>query len=158
MTYSIKIYWSTTLVLPSIIIIIMLVLFLGSGYGYWIKLSSHQRTVPETLKYLFCLFIVIFCTVSQCKYLVNGGLKLLTETEDQLLTHIGVIQTITEPSERFPGFKASHSYGADIVIDNQVYFVPTSGAFKEGDCVEVGYLPNSHYILSIYSATTDDTH
>lgn len=149
MTFSYKSYWNTTLILPSLVILLMIVLVISSSYVYWVKEASKQQMVNRILGYVFIMCVAVFCIVPQCKYLLNGGIYLLSEKEQDALIHNGVIESITEPSNRFPGFKLSHEYGADIMIDGVQFFSVTSGDYEEGDSVVVYYLPHSHFILVI---------
>lgn len=154
MTFSYKSYWNTTLLLPSSVILFMIVLVISSSYVYWVKEASKQHTANRMLGYIFVICVAVFCLVPQCKYLLNGGIYLLSEKEQNALVHNGVIERIREPSDRFPGFKLSHEYGADIVIDGVQFFAVTSGDYEEGDCVAVAYLPRSHFILAIEESGT----
>lgn len=149
MTFLYKSYWNATLLLPVLVISFMLVLIFSSSYAYWVREVHKPQIVERTLGYLFSLCVAVFCIVPQCKYLLNGGIYLLAEKEQDALVHSGTIERICEPSNRFPGFKLSHEYGADIVIDGVEFFVITSGNYEEGDSVVVHYLPNSHFVLAI---------
>lgn len=149
MTFSYKSYWNTTLILPSLVILLMIVLVISSSYVYWVKEASKQQMVNRMLGYIFIICVAVFCIVPQFKYLLNGGIYLLSEKEQDALVHKGVIESINEPSNRFPGFKLSHEYGADIMIDGVQFFSVTSGDYEEGDSVIVYYLPHSHFVLAI---------
>ena len=156
MIFSYKTYWNATFVLPVVMLAIMLVLLISSSYSFWVKAVRKRQTVAAILSYVFCLFIVIGCSIPQVKYLRNGGIHLLQESEADTLFRIGVIESVYEPSKSFPGFKSQHRYGADIVIDGERYFAVTCGDFVEGDRVMVHYLPSSHFILSISAADANE--
>ena len=72
----------------------------------------------------------------------------MSETETDAVIKVGVIESVCEPSEVI-SIKSNHRYGADIVIDGERYFAITAGEFKEGDVVEVKYLPQSCFVLGI---------
>lgn len=149
MTFSYNSYRDIFLFLPVIIILSSVVVVFIASYDYWAKFASKKDSLYATLRYLFCLVVLFACIVSQSKYLLNGGIQLLWESKESALIHTGLIETIHEPSERFPGFKLSHCYGADIVIDGVQYFAITADNYREGEIVTIHYLPNSHFILSI---------
>lgn len=149
MTFLYRSYWNTTFLLPVLVISFMLGLIFSSSYAYWVRDAHKPQMVERMLGYLFTLCVAVFCIVPQCKYLLNGGIYLLAEKEQDALVYTGVIESISEPSNRFPCFKLSHEYGADIVINGEQFFAITSGNYEEGDSVVVHYLPKSHFILTI---------
>lgn len=149
MVFSYETYWINTFLLPAAMIICMIVALFVCSYGYWVGSRVKNQKSVLIYGYLFCILIVVCCMIPQCQYLLNGGAVLLGETEEDAVIQTGIIESVCEPSERFPGFKSSHRYGADIIIDGELYFAVTSGDFEEGECVTIHYLPSSHFILEI---------
>ena len=88
-------------------------------------------------------------------FLKNGGFGLLKDNCTQTQTVVGIIEHIDSPSNRFPGFKLSHNYGADIVIADKCFFIIASNNLTEGDSVAITYLPHSQFVLSIHSTERD---
>ena len=90
------------------------------------------------------------------KALINGGIYLCSEKEEDAIMGIGTIESICEPSKNIPSFKNSYNghkrHGADVVIDGEEYFMITCEGFEVGDYVEIEYLPKSKFVLSIYKA------
>lgn len=150
MTFSYQTYFEAALVLPLSVLALLLAVFCCISYKYWF--SSKRHAIGETLGYILCLCAFVWCLIPQCRYLLNGGFYLLREKAGDALESTGTIECITGPSKHFPGFKISHNYGADIVIDGELFFMISSGDYKEGDSVTVRYLPDSHFILEIQNA------
>ena len=152
MTFSYKIYWNACFVLPAVLIGLTLILFILASYGHWVKAARKTRRIYRIMEYVFCICITAFCISSQFRYLTNGGVYLLAEKEQDACIYTGIVESICEPSKRFPGFKISHRYGADIVIDGEQFFAVTCGDIEEGDTVIIQYLPKSRFVLSIHEA------
>lgn len=149
MAFSYAVYRDVFLIIPGLVTVFMVVTVAVSFSLFLKKWVHRQQTIIDAFKLLFCLSMVVFCTIPQIQYLANGGIYLLKEKEGDALVCTGMIESVCEPSKRFPGFKSFHQYGADIVIGNEQYFAVTCETFKEGDYVTIYYLPNSHFVLSI---------
>ena len=86
--------------------------------------------------------------------LLHGGIYLVSEKESDAITMRGYISAI-EANNMFemPRMRTEYGYthtnGEKITINNIRCKAPTGGILKEGDYVEVVYLPKSSYILSI---------
>lgn len=149
MEFSYEIYRDTTLVWPIMFIVPAMFFLLIGSYMFWFK-QSAKRTKQSVLSYIFGVLMCIWITIPSATSLLNGGIYIGTESEDDAISYTGTIEEICTPSTRFPDFKTSHNYGADIVIDGETYFVVSCGEFEEGDSVTIHYLPDSHFILCIY--------
>ena len=155
MCFSYKDYLLTTVVLPFLVIIIMLLLLAVSSIKFVGKMISRTNSLSDVAGYLFCFTLILIIVFSQVKFLKNGGFGLLKDNCNQTQTVLGIIERIDSPSNRFPGFKLSHNYGADIVIADKCFFIITSNNLTEGDSVAITYLPHSQFVLSIQSTERD---
>jgi len=150
MVFSYRTYWEGIFLLPTLVSIGMLLLLS-------IISAQYLRGTAEIKgrEFVFCAIVILLCVIPQIVYLVNGGIYLLSEKEEDQQIYFGTIQEIAEPSKRFPGYKSSHKYGADITVDGLVLFSITAGDFEEGDHVVVYYLPRSACVLEISYKTGD---
>lgn len=108
--------------------------------------SSKNKPVSSIV---LSVLVLLVCLAPMVQHVINGGIYLLFEDENSAITTQGEVLSITEPSERFPGFKTNHQYGADIVIDGKTYFAITAGFVTTGDTVTITYLPQSLVILEL---------
>ncbi len=120
----------------------------------FIKLKKKKEIVITLVAVLLWIISLPFYNRNDIINLQNGGIYLLEEKEDDVISKTGIIENIVEPSEMFPQFKGYHDgkykYGADITIGGEVYLAIDSGDFEVGDRVTITYLPKSKVILSIY--------
>ena len=140
-------YWNATFVIPASIIAFMSVLLLLAIVGL-IKEIKKKRPGSWIVGSLISVIMPVAFIYLELIPIINGGFWLLSETETDAVTKVGVIESVCEPSEVI-SIKSNHRYGADIVIDGERYFAITAGEFKEGDVVEVKYLPQSCFVLGI---------
>lgn len=146
MDFSYNDYWDVTFLIPATVFASAVILFCVFSVRFF---TAKGKTTKKIFGYVFCLCIVVFISFSEIKFLSNGGFYLLKEKESDAVSCSGTIESVCEPSEYIPGFKISHNYGADIIINGERYFAVTCGEFEEGDYVTIKYLPSSHFILSI---------
>lgn len=111
------------------------------------------HTVKNSAIFIFAIVTVILIMLPQFFFLYNGGLSLLSESEEDAHIACGVVTQIIEPSEKYHGIKVNHNYGADIYINGEYFFAITCGSLREGANVKVTYLPTSHFVLSIHEET-----
>ena len=52
-------------------------------------------------------------------------------------------------SEKYIYSIPTANYGADIVVDDEIYFIEAIDGFNVGDEIEIRYLPKSKFILEI---------
>ena len=52
-------------------------------------------------------------------------------------------------SEKYIYSIPTANYGADIVVDDEIYFIEATDGFDVGDEIEIRYLPKSKIILEI---------
>jgi len=101
----------------------------------------------DILWYITVLAGVVGFTFVISSNLINGGIALSQEKEDDVLVAQGYISNIYSPSNRILGFKEGAHRGADILIDREQYFAASAENFEVGDYVEIWYLPQSRFIL-----------
>jgi len=100
------------------------------------------------LKFIGMIVIAVWILSSSILVkLKNGGIYFITEKETDSIVEEGVIENVFNPSERLHGFKSS--YGADIEIDGNLYFIESVEGLNVGDRIEFKYLPKSTCILEI---------
>ena len=149
MMFSYNTYWEVTCFLPMTFIFLMLIFLVSYCYGLWKKISCAGWVPVDVIKLIIIILLAVTEMFSQSKVLQNGGIYLLEESEEDVCVYTGFIEDVREPSERFPGFKASHRYGADILIDGEWYFAVTCAPYAVGDQITIQYMPKSKFILSI---------
>lgn len=93
------------------------------------------------------VLVVVLCVVPQVIYLSHGGIFLAAERADDTVELSGIVESITEPSSRFPGLRADSYKGADVVIDGTRCFMLTAQGLEVGDEVSVSYLPKSGVVM-----------
>ena len=148
MVFSYDTYWEVVFFIPIIVITFIFSLVLTVSFSC-LKKAKEQNKRKIILNQLFSVIFLLLCAIPSLVCLANGGVLLARDSEDATIVKNGIIEDVCEPTTRFPGFKSSHKYGADIVIDGELYFAITAGDFEVGDIVEIRYLPYSHFILSI---------
>lgn len=133
----------------SLVIIATILIIISTS----VKINQKRATKDEALtSFVICMGICLCFIPMNVRTLSNGGVYLLNESKNDVVSQTGVIEKIYEPSKEYPNFKYDHKYGADIFIDGEMYFMAEAGDFKAGDLVTITYLPKSKVVLSIYHA------
>ena len=145
-----QVYLNNALVLPIIASIMLLIL---NGYliiTLFLSIIKGKKTEIQNILFII-FFVIVSCVITNDNYktLSNGGIYLFFENEDDAVVESGMIESICEPSERITRFKSDYGYGADVIIDGELYFALTCNGFEKGNKVTVLYLPKSHFILNI---------
>ena len=149
MSFQHSAYQFSCLILP-LIIILVFALWLCVCIIRLIMKSHRGKTVSRDMtSCLIVLLIAAFVSVPQIKSLSSGGIHLITEKEQDAIVDIITIDSICEPSERFPNYKHNHNFGADVASGDRLYFVESCSEFSPGDTVSISYLPRSGIILDI---------
>lgn len=138
-----------------LIIVLFALLLLGISAFQFIK-HAIQKDVHgyDICKIVIAILILGFTIVLNLCRLLNGGLALIYERENDAVTIEGTISEISEMGKfEFPElrteYKETSLNGTKITIDNIKCVCPNIGDFEIGDSVVVVYLPESGYILSI---------
>ena len=139
--------------------------FISSINVYGIVTACIEKTWNDSFGF-YIAELVLFCfLIPQCiRPLRQGGWYLRKEKEKDKLQAQGYIEHIKSMKQEFylsrdrlsltdsPGsWKGSYQ----MVIDGDVYYLPSSGALLPGDYVIVQYLPKSRFVLSIRRAACD---
>lgn len=120
-------------------------------YGFYVAIYNYLKLEDKLRKYLLiCVTTIgLVCILwsDSGKKLYYGSIYLPFESVNDAIHVEGKVASIEETSDRFNGFKSS--YGADIVVEGYDLFIEDTGDLKEGDTVEVTFLPKSHCVLEI---------
>ncbi len=115
------------------------------------EIVKHKTVkIPKRNQWLITVIVAVFLLTALLPDLNHGSMHLLYERSEDVQTAVGVVEKINEPSQLYTTFKGpGKTYGADIIIDGQHFFVPTAEELYIGEWVELRYLPNSRCVLQI---------
>ena len=109
------------------------------------------------IKYLFAFLMAIWLAVSPINVLVNGGIYLLTEKQDDAIQITGVVEA-TKTLDGYKGFKYTIDkktyFGAFVTVNGTKYHLMHCGDLQVGDSVTAVVLPKSKFILQINKIET----
>lgn len=151
-------YFRGCFLLPSILLLCFLAYLtvIGVWIGRLLRKENKSKLLKERIisTVLSVVLIGFFCLM-KIGHLCNGGIHLIREKEASAVQTIGVIEEIEYmnrfqfPSKLESEFKTDETYGVRFVIDGEQYYAIAKGSLKVGDNVEIEFLPQSRYVLSI---------
>lgn len=154
MIFSFEKYLSVNLYVPiglGLFLLVLVVIFLSR-----IVLMFHSQPDHILRDLLITTILLVFLVIQFVRTisLIPLGFQLMKDKSESPILAMGYIESIEDVPIR-PGEKYSYegevSWGAELTIDSEKYKVATHGALRVGDRVVFQYLPNSHFILSIFS-------
>lgn len=116
--------------------------------------KSGLATQKAISRFIIVLLFSAFFLPMYAGILCHGGIHLMYEKEADAISMQGNITEIAGLGMfSFPRLDSDYGYGdthgVQFVINGEVCCAPTKGSLNTGDYVEILYLPNSKYILSI---------
>lgn len=148
MIFEYRDYYQVLFLLPVAVAVPAGAMLLGTAW----KIIRNLVTKEDLIGPVFCAGVLLALLLPQIRFLYHGGMYLPAERNAELSTVSGCLEEIVEPSERFPGFKTNHRFGADVVIDGQTYFAVTAEGLAAGENVTIQVLPRSRCILEIQAS------
>ena len=166
MLFSYNDYQFHCLVIPVFSLIFFSVMFITGAFRSAKEIAFKGFSAERVLMLLFCILVFGFFVRLEGGRLLNGGIYLLFDKEEDSIIYEGVVEDITSYSQYyFPNInkyrkkygveKNENIYGYKISVNDTILKAPERGTLIPGDYVSVLFLPKSKYILSIDKNTRE---
>ena len=146
----------------SIILLSVLILIILISISRMIQWRAKRKiNIEELVKSIIGIAVFAFLLSKTSASLLRGGWHLWSETENDAVYTCGIVESIRN-DDLMPKYTVDgeRCYGAIIVLNNEEYYLMSSSGVDASSLIEITYLPQSRYVLSITqktASTTDDT-
>ena len=156
MQYSYQKYFYT-LFWYSLGITVFAIIFIIIGtYAIFVTAKDPRSNLMDVFGKIFFTAVSVFIAIHGIVPLAQHGIHLVREKEGDKIECSGIVTDIKEMSQMLKySFDGHTSFGSDIFIDEERYYVMYTGSLQIGDKVLFEYLPKSKIILSLEEEQTN---